>query len=72
MLVALDLADLVAAVLFEPLRGFYAAEGYHQDFLIKNPTYPYIVRNDLPKIDALRRVYPENYSKAPASLSGSR
>jgi len=56
------------ATTLEPLRGFFAAEGYHQDFLIKNPTYPYIVRNDLPKIEALRRVYPEKYSKAPAKL----
>lgn len=47
----------------EPLRGFYPAEGYHQDFLIKNPTYPYIVRNDLPKIAALRRVYPEVFRR---------
>ena len=40
----------------EPLKGFYAAEGYHQDFLAHNPTYPYIVYNDLPKIAALKKV----------------
>jgi len=57
------------ATTLEPLRGFYPAEGYHQDFLIKNPTYPYIVRNDLPKIEALRRVYPARYSKTAASLA---
>jgi peptide-methionine (S)-S-oxide reductase len=45
----------------EPLKGFYAAEGYHQDFLIHNPTYPYIVVNDLPKIDALKHVWPALY-----------
>jgi len=56
------------ATTLEPLRGFYRAEGYHQDFLIKNPTHPYIVRNDLPKIEALRRVYPEKYTKAAAAL----
>jgi peptide-methionine (S)-S-oxide reductase len=56
----------------EPLKGFYAAEDYHQDFLIHNPTYPYIVRNDLPKIDALKKVYPEVYRDAPVALSGSR
>src|SRR2546421_3989712 len=32
-----------------PLNGFYAAEAYHQHFLDRNPTHPYIVYNDLPK-----------------------
>jgi peptide-methionine (S)-S-oxide reductase len=53
---------------FEPLKGFYPAEGYHQDFLIHNPTYPYIVRNDLPKVEALKRVYPQLYRDAPVTL----
>jgi peptide-methionine (S)-S-oxide reductase len=56
----------------EPLQGFYPAEGYHQDFLIHNPTYPYIVRNDLPKIDALKKIYPEVYRETPVALSGAR
>jgi peptide-methionine (S)-S-oxide reductase len=56
----------------EPLKGFYPAEGYHQDFLIHNPTYPYIVRNDLPKIDALKKVFPELYREAPVMLSSAR
>src|SRR5512138_1165772 len=34
----------------DPLNGFYPAEGYHQDFLLRNPSDPYIVFNDLPKI----------------------
>jgi peptide-methionine (S)-S-oxide reductase len=53
----------------EPLKGFYPAEDYHQDFLIHNPTYPYIVRNDLPKIAALKKVYPELYRETPVMLS---
>jgi len=53
----------------EPMKGFYPAEGYHQDFLIRNPTYPYIVRNDLPKIDALKRIFPEVYRETPVMLS---
>jgi peptide-methionine (S)-S-oxide reductase len=53
----------------EPLKGFYNAEGYHQDFLIHNPTYPYIVYNDLPKIDALKRVLPAMYSDKPVVLA---
>jgi peptide-methionine (S)-S-oxide reductase len=42
-----------------PSRGFYAAEAYHQHFLENNPTYPYIVYNDLPKLAALKKQYPE-------------
>jgi peptide-methionine (S)-S-oxide reductase len=38
--------------------GFYPAEAYHQDFARKNPTYPYIVMNDRPKVAALKRQYP--------------
>jgi peptide-methionine (S)-S-oxide reductase len=53
----------------EPLRGFYPAEDYHQDFLIHNPTYPYIVINDLPKIAALKRVYPQHYRPTPVALA---
>jgi peptide-methionine (S)-S-oxide reductase len=47
----------------DPLKGFYAAEGYHQDFLIRNPRHPYIVYNDLPKIDNLKRVFPKQYTE---------
>jgi len=52
----------------EKLNGFYPAEGYHQDFLIHNPNYPYIVFNDLPKIDALKRVLPAMYRDKPVML----
>jgi peptide-methionine (S)-S-oxide reductase len=38
---------------------FYAAEAYHQDFERKHPDYPYIVVNDLPKLAALKRKYPQ-------------
>lgn len=53
----------------EKLSGFYPAEGYHQDFLIHNPTHPYIVYNDLPKIDALKRVLPAMYRDRPVMLA---
>ena len=46
-----------------PLEGFYAAEAYHQHFLDRNPTYPYIVYNDLPKLDHLRKQFPEMLKK---------
>ena len=42
-----------------PLNGFYAAEDYHQHFLAKNPSNPYIVYNDLPKLQALKKHYPD-------------
>jgi len=41
-----------------PLRGFYAAEGYHQDFAVHNPNNPYIAANDIPKLENLRAKYP--------------
>ncbi len=40
-------------------HGFYPAEAYHQHFLDNNMTYPYIVYNDLPKLAALKKQYPE-------------
>ena len=49
----------------EPLRGFYPAEAYHQNFLTRNPSYPYIVVNDLPKIDDLKRLFPDMYRTQP-------
>ena len=49
----------------EPGRPFYPAEGYHQDFLTLNPTYPYIVYNDLPKIENLKRLFPDLYRADP-------
>ncbi|MBV8331868.1 MAG: peptide-methionine (S)-S-oxide reductase MsrA [Candidatus Eremiobacteraeota bacterium] len=42
----------------EPLRGFYAAESYHQDFAVHNPDNEYIVYNDLPKLRKLKELYP--------------
>lgn len=42
-----------------PLKAFYAAEGYHQNFLERNPNYPYIVFNDLPKLKALKQQFPQ-------------
>ncbi len=59
------------ATSIEPDRAFYPAEGYHQDFLERNPTYPYIVVNDLPKIEALKRLFPEYYRAAPAMAAKS-
>jgi peptide-methionine (S)-S-oxide reductase len=51
------------------LKGFYPAEGYHQDFLALNPSNPYIVFNDLPKIANLKRLLPDYYSDRPVLLA---
>ncbi|HLO48120.1 MAG TPA: peptide-methionine (S)-S-oxide reductase MsrA [Kamptonema sp.] len=44
-----------------PLKSFYAAEEYHQDFIARNPNYPYVVVNDLPKLSQLREQFPDLY-----------
>jgi peptide-methionine (S)-S-oxide reductase len=56
----------------EPDRAFYPAETYHQDFLTRNPTYPYIAINDIPKIEDLKRVLPDVYRAAPVLVAGGR
>jgi len=54
----------------ERLHGFYRAETYHQDYLVRNPTSSYIVYNDLPKIENLKRLFPDYYSDRPVLLAG--
>ena len=46
------------ATRIDPLTGFFPAEGYHQNFLVRNPDNPYIVANDLPKLRALKATFP--------------
>ncbi len=50
-------------------RMFYQAEDYHQDYLTLNPTAPYIVYNDLPKIANLKRLFPAVYRDDPVLVS---
>ena len=45
----------------EPLKAFYAAEDYHQNYLALHPTQAYIVYNDMPKLELLKRRLPELY-----------
>lgn len=52
----------------ERYRGFYPAEKYHQDFLVRKPDYPYIVYNDLPKVEALRQAFPDRFRKQPVTV----
>jgi peptide-methionine (S)-S-oxide reductase len=55
----------------EPDREFYAAEDYHQDFLTRHPGHPYIVYNDLPKIENLKQLFPEMYRPDPVLVAAS-
>jgi len=56
----------------DALKAFYPAETYHQDFLIKHPEHPYIVFNDLPKIEGLKRVFPERFRDRPVTVEGTK
>lgn len=49
----------------ENAATFLPAEAHHQDFLNSNPTYPYIAINDMPKLDDLKRQYPDLYREQP-------
>jgi peptide-methionine (S)-S-oxide reductase len=64
----LDAAKVYHAAIVTTLedgRTFYPAEAYHQDFLVNNPTYPYIVINDIPKVENLARMFPDVYRGRP-------
>ncbi len=41
------------------LDRFYPAESYHQDFMKRNPDYPYVVVHDLPKLERLKQQFPQ-------------
>lgn len=45
------------------LKAFYEAESYHQDYLVQHPDQPYIVVNDLPKVENLKKYLPELYTQ---------
>lgn len=44
-----------------PLNAFYPAEAYHQNYLALHPYQPYILFNDVPKLENLRKEYPDWY-----------
>jgi len=46
-----------------PLKAFYAAESYHQNYAALHPNNPYIAFNDAPKVDRLRKQFPDLYKK---------
>jgi len=64
--------DAAIVTKIEPSGSFYLAEAYHQDFLERNPTHPYIVMNDLPKIDNLKRLFPNLYNPKPVLVGSTK
>ncbi len=51
----------------DPNPGFYRAEPYHQDYLIRHPDAPYIATYDLPKVAALKALFPADYRATPVT-----
>jgi peptide-methionine (S)-S-oxide reductase len=52
----------------DPVRPFYEAESYHQDFLVLHPDYPYIAVNDIPKVENLQTMLPQFYRMSPVTV----
>ena len=67
------IAQLAAAHVFrhpittrvDPGKGFFEAESYHQDYLYHHPDAPYIAAYDLPKVAALKALFPGDWRSAP-------
>jgi peptide-methionine (S)-S-oxide reductase len=64
--------DAAIVTKLEPDRPFYSAEEYHQDFMVRNPTYPYIVFHDAPKLSELKRIFPDAYRSDPKLVSTAK
>jgi methionine-S-sulfoxide reductase len=71
------IAQLEAAKVFrskivtqvDPLKGFFKAEDYHQDYLVNHPDQPYIAYNDIPKVRNFARVLPQLYVATPVRVA---
>lgn len=59
------------ATKLEQLQAFYPAEAYHQDYLVRHPTSMYIVINDLPKVENLKRLFPAEYRAEPKLVASA-
>ncbi len=57
------------ATTVEPLKGFYPAEGYHQDYLVRHPYSMYIMVNDAPKVENLAKTFPATYRDKPVLVN---
>ena len=60
--------DRPIATRVDPMQAFYPAEAYHQDYLVRHPDQPYIAINDLPKVEALKALFPQVWRDVPATV----
>ena len=63
--------DAAIVTKIEPGKDFYPAEAYHQDYLTLHPNQPYIAINDLPKVEALKKLFPESYRAKPVLVAAA-
>jgi peptide-methionine (S)-S-oxide reductase len=49
--------------------AFFPAEGYHQDYAINHPYQPYIVYNDAPKVENLKKLFPDLWREQPVTVA---
>jgi peptide-methionine (S)-S-oxide reductase len=59
----------IATKVSAPKAAFYRAEAYHQDYALNHPNQPYIVVNDAPKVENLRRMFPTMFRDAPVTVA---
>lgn len=64
--------DAAIVTKIEMDHPFYAGEEKHQDFMFDNPTYPYIVINDAPKVAGLKRLLPDLYRDKPVLVRDAK
>ena len=62
-------SPIVTAV--TPFKAFYPAEGYHQNYLTLHPDSPYIATNDIPKVEGLKKLFPQNYAADPVLVAAN-
>ena len=55
-----------------PLEAFYPAEAYHQDYMTLHPNQPYIVYNDIPKVENLKKIFAQHYLEKPTLVSSAK
>ena len=63
--------DAAIVTKIEPGKAFYPAEAYHQDYLTLHPNQPYIAINDLPKVEALKKLFPDSYRATPVLVAAA-
>ena len=56
----------------DKLNGFYPAEDYHQDYLTLHPNQPYIVFNDIPKVENLKKIFADNFIAKPTLVNKAK